>query len=171
MSWPIKTYSFKVINCTQILCGIVNTGIRSNNIYGHAGTYQCLLLLHCYLFWEFIPCDILRSFFTAAINICSRYPQVCVEPFFWHITLLFVYFSPYSFAPPSDNNFSVVRKSTAEMLKSQTDWLKTFQQEMSTFNRPTPKSTPSAITPSNSRNLTTLYPFKNSYCLVSYCRK
>ena len=57
------------------------------------------------------------------------------------------------------------------MLKSQTDWLKTFQQEMSTFNRPTPKSTPSAITPSNSRNLTTLYPFKNSYSLVSYCRK
>ena len=46
------------------------------------------------------------------------------------------------------------------MLKSQTDWLKTFQQEMSAFNRLTVKSIPSSLTPSNSRNLTTLYPLK-----------
>jgi len=129
---------------------------------GHVSVCCSITLL---LVWErFIPCVkrtlFLRSYFTAAPDICSRYSQVWYQ-FLVHIYLAnFVSTSPYSFASPSDNNFSV-RRSTAEMLKSQTDWLKTFQQEMSTFNRLTVKSRPSSLTASNSRNLTTLYPLKS----------
>ena len=58
---------------------------------------------------------------------------------------------------------SMVRKSTSEMYKSQTDWLRTFQQEMSTYARPKLKTTPLKVANKNMSD--NLYPFYTQHSL------
>ena len=78
---------------------------------------------------------------------------------FIHVRSLFFY-SPFgsSLAAPVDagRSSSMVSKSTSEMYKSQTDWLKTFQQE-TTYSRLTLNTTPSMV--SNKNMSSNLYPY------------
>ena len=80
-----------------------------------------------------------------------------------------VFYSPFggsSLAAPVDagrGGSGMVRKSTSEMYKSQTDWLKTFQQE-TTYNRPTRNTTP--LMTSNKNMSNNLYPFGGQYSLM-----
>ena len=59
---------------------------------------------------------------------------------------------------------SMVRKSTSEMYRSQTDWLRTFQQEMSTYSQPKLKTTPLMVKNKNMSD--NLYPFYAQYSLM-----
>ena len=77
------------------------------------------------------------------------------------------FYSPYgnSLVTPVDSRSGgMVRKSTSEMYRSQTDWLRTFQQETSTFNRPTLKATP--LMSSNLNMSSNLYPLDQPILII-----
>ena len=85
-----------------------------------------------------------------------------------HVMLSAVFYSPFgsSLTAPVDagrGGGGMVRKSTSEMYKSQTDWLKTFQHE-TTYNRPTLNTTP--LMTSNKNMSSNLYPFEGRYSLM-----
>ena len=83
--------------------------------------------------------------------------------------MLHRFYSPYGsrlVTPVDSRSGGMVRKSTSEMYRSQTDWLKTFQQEMSTFNRPALKATP--LMSSNLNMSNNLYPL-NQLIIVAAC--